>query len=74
MELLPQTFIDLLPECSLQQKRAMLVHLSNLIKSETKNIISNSIDYSQYVEHVKNFVPEDNFDDEILADVKSLGL
>lgn len=74
MEQLPQNFIDLLPECTLQQKRAMLVHLNNIIKSEAKATSNHNIDYDQYVEHVKNFVPADNFYEEIIADVKSLGL
>ena len=74
MDNLPTSFIDLLKSCTFPQKKAMLVHLSNEIKSEAKCTPHVSINYSQYVDHAENFVPKENFDEEILADVTSLGL
>ena len=52
----------------------MAVHLNNIIKCEIKNTLNAELDFSKYVDHVKDFVPADNFDEEILADVESLGV
>ena len=72
--LLPQSFLDLLPSCSLEQKRAMFVHLEKSIKSESKKLLSQSVDFSRFVEHVPHFLSTDFFDEEIFADITSLGL
>ena len=75
MELnLPNSFLELLSSCTLQQKKAMAVHLNNIIKCEIKNTLNAELDFSKYVDYVKDFVPADNFDEEILADVESLGV
>ena len=72
--ILPPSFNNLLDECTLAQKKAMLVALRNSIKQDIKERTSRNINFDQYVEVVKNFVPEDFLDDAIKAEVQSLGL
>ena len=52
----------------------MFVHLDNLIKSESKISLNKNVDFSRFVEHVPEFLSCDNFDEELLADVVSLGM
>ena len=74
--MLPADFITLLSNCSHAQKKAMLIAIRNSLNSDLSNIqsASSSIDFSQYVDIVKNFVPEDFLDDAIFAEVESMGL
>ena len=72
--LLPDSFLDLLKTCTLQQQKAMFIHLDNLIKCENKSLLNKNVDFSHFVEHVPDFLSTDNFDADLLADVESLGL
>ena len=71
---LPPSFNDLMFSCTLAQKKAMLVALSNSIKRDVEKRTKRNIDFNQYVEVVKDFLPSDYFDEAIKAEVTELGL
>lgn len=70
----PQPFLNLLSSCSITQKKAMLVALSKSINSDIDRRSHSTIDFSQYVQVVKGFLPTDYLDAAITAEVEDLGL
>ena len=73
---LPPSFNSLLESASLIQKKNMLIKLREAIKNEIsfRHKSKNVIDFGQYVELVKNFLPSDHLDDLVVAEVEDLGL
>ena len=71
---IPPTFVELIKSSNLDQKRAMLVALNNSINQDIKKLTSVDINFDQYVHHINHFLPDNNFDEEVLADVTELGL
>ena len=71
---LPPAFREILELSSPAQKRAMILALQNSIKEEYHTHSNSNIDFKEYVEVVKDFLPSDFFDDGITAEVESLGL
>ena len=74
ISVLPAGFADLLTSCSLSEKRAMLLALKNSIDYECAEKSKSNVKVDQYVTVIKNFVPSDNFDEGIRAEVESMGL
>ena len=72
--MLPPSFNKLMDVCTLVQKKAMLVALSNSIKCDFQARTKRNIDFDQYVEVIKDFIPKDHFDVAVRAEVESLGL
>ena len=73
--LLPEGFVNLLGNSSHSQKKAMLIAIQNSLNSDkTNNNQSATIDFNQYVELVKDFVPDNFLDDALIAEVTSMGL
>lgn len=73
--LLSADFVSLLSNSSHAQKKAMLIAIRNSLNSDlSNNTQSASIDFNQYVDLVKNFVPDDFLDDALFAEVTSMGL
>ena len=60
---LPTDFITLLGNCSHSQKKVMLIAIRNSLNSDMTNNQSATINFSQYVDIAKNFVPEDYLDE-----------
>ena len=57
--LLSADFVSLLSNSSHAQKKAMLIAIRNSLNSDlSNNTQSASIDFNQYVDLVKNFVPD----------------
>ncbi|NRB81767.1 MAG: alpha-ketoglutarate-dependent dioxygenase AlkB [Saccharospirillaceae bacterium] len=52
----------------------MLVALSKSIKSDINKRSHANVDFNQYVELIKDFLPNDYLDDAIIAEVEELGL
>ena len=71
---LPSDFMTLLSNCSHSQKKVMLIAIRNSLNSDMTNNQSATINFSQYVDIAKNFVPEDYLDDALFVEVTSMGL
>lgn len=73
---LPLSFTSLLESATLRQKKNMFVTLRDVIKSEIsfQRKQKTDIDFGQYVNHVKNFLPSDHLDELVTAEVEDMGL
>lgn len=71
---LPNEFLNMLKNATHSEKKAMLLAISNSLKSDLDHNKSANIEFVKYVEVAKNFVPENFLDEALMAEVTSLGL
>ena len=71
---LPVEFFTLLENCTPIQKKEMLIVIRNSLSSDSKSNSSENIDFTQYVEHSSNFVPDNFLEDALMAEVSDMGL
>ena len=64
---IPASFWELINSSSLEQKKLMLVAINKSINSDTKKLSKTDINYSDYVSHIKKFLPDDYFKEEHTA-------
>lgn len=72
--ILSPDFITLLNNSTHAQKKAMLLVIRDSLNAEFDNKQSNRIDFNNYVDAVKDFVPDDFLDDALMAEVESMGI
>ena len=72
--ILPPDFVESLDSFSTAQKKAMIIAIRSSIKRDLEKQTHEKVNFSQYVDVVKDFLPPDFCDDAIRAEVESLGL
>ena len=71
---LPQGFINIVAEASLEQCKSMMMYLNNFINSPTTDVVEDLSDFTEYTGHITNFTTDDQLKNTIIAEVTSLGI
>ena len=71
---LPDGFVNICSNSTDVQRKHMLVYLQNMISVDSKKVFPKNVIYSDYVDHIKDFVSDSVLRESIIAEVTTLGL